>query len=286
MIPNESKTQKTNEIRVELHALDLAHKDVSENLKRMRASLESQGAQRASDPRPTLALFPELTLTGFVTDQPSAVACERTSKSVQDAVKLAQEFGVALGFGFVEYVAGQIKPQNTYWVVNERGELLGDYQKIHLFTGGAPSEAMTYRPGQQACVLEWQGWKFGLGICFDLRFPMLWETYAHAEVDGLILPACWLGGESKSAQLKALASGLAVSSRAYFLATNRSGSDPVAHYEGDLLAIAPSAQVLLETRCEVSSVASVVLSAESLARSRKIKVDRAHERTLYEIKSR
>jgi predicted amidohydrolase len=134
---------------------------------------------------------------------------------------------------------------NTVLLVSPSGEDLADYQKTHLYTVGKPPESESYQSGRTGTLVLYRGWKIGFGICFDLRFPALFQAYAQSEADLVILPACWLGGPGKSAQFKTLSSARAIEGQYFFAALNRSGKDPFSFYEGEALCFLPKGESLL-----------------------------------------
>ena len=70
------------------------------------------------------------------------------------------------------------------------------YTKIHLFdvdVVGAPPvrESDGFHRGIEPAVVEIGGWKFGLSICYDLRFSELYARYAQ-KVDVILIPSAFL----------------------------------------------------------------------------------------------
>lgn len=56
------------------------------------------------------------------------------------------------------------------------GELISKYRKTHLFDIDIPGkitymESQTFSPGNQYSILDTEYGKFGIGICYDIRFP-------------------------------------------------------------------------------------------------------------------
>ncbi|MCB1083066.1 MAG: hypothetical protein KDK61_02050 [Simkania sp.] len=71
------------------------------------------------------------------------------------------------------------------------------YDKIHLFdvdVKGEKSlrESELYSAGSETIVLSREGWRFGLSICYDLRFAELYTQYLKDHVDVLLVPSAFL----------------------------------------------------------------------------------------------
>lgn len=75
---------------------------------------------------------------------------------------------------------------NTSLLVDRSGTLQGTYRKKHLFEvhqddGHIIRESDVFTPGSRLVLANIEGWRCGLSICFDLRFP---ELYRHYAADG------------------------------------------------------------------------------------------------------
>ncbi len=219
--------------------MDLAWQDPAENVARMRAAL----AALPSSSMPRLCVFPELTLTGFTTVNPAAFALKESEPVLQTVRDLAREFNTSLVFGYPELLpTGQVKNALSY--VGRDGAEWARYHKMHLFTQGASPETATYTAGDHPVIVEDEGWKIGLSICFDLRFPELFRKYAQEGCHLILLSACWVGGPTKSTQFRALSAGQAVISQSFVVALNRTGKDPFCQFEGEALIHGPRGEAL------------------------------------------
>lgn len=83
---------------------------------------------------------------------------------------------------------------NSTLVYSPKGDCIGRYDKIHLFSFHRGSErfdeALTIKAGAvQPCVITTPDFRLGLGICYDLRFPELFR--AMDKVDLIVLPSAF-----------------------------------------------------------------------------------------------
>ncbi len=235
--------------------LDLAWQDPGTNVGRMHAALSTLPAKAAQ----RIAVFPELTLTGFTTVDPGKFALRAQDRHVAAAAALAGEFSTALVFGFPEVCEDGLV-RNALVFVDETGNIRAKYHKLHLFTQGATPECSTYAPGITPVTVEYEGWKIGLGVCFDLRFPELFRSYAKAGTQLNILSACWVGGPTKRDQFQSLSKAQAILTQSFQVSLNRQGSDPFCSFEGEALVYGPRG----ETLSEKQNVATLTLLDPSL----------------------
>lgn len=82
---------------------------------------------------------------------------------------------------------------NTAFVYDENGELLARHRKVHLFDVDLPGmhfhESHTFTPGRDITVFDTRFARFGLAICFDVRFPELFRAMARRGAEVICLPA-------------------------------------------------------------------------------------------------
>ena len=83
---------------------------------------------------------------------------------------------------------------NTSVLIDRRGRIAGTYRKMHLFearldNGKRIREADTYDPGKTPLLVEIDGWRTGLSICYDLRFPELFRHYAAQGAHLILAPS-------------------------------------------------------------------------------------------------
>jgi predicted amidohydrolase len=106
----------------------------------------------------------------------------------------AKRHGVVLvGGSIAERREGRQKLSNTSLVFDASGELIARYRKLHLFdvelAGQIYRESASEEPGDEVVLTEVGGWKIGLTICYDLRFPELYRLLALAGAELVTVPA-------------------------------------------------------------------------------------------------
>jgi predicted amidohydrolase len=106
----------------------------------------------------------------------------------------AGRHGVTLvGGSITERRDGREKLSNTSPVFDPEGNLVAAYRKIHLFdveVGGVTYfESEAEEPGDQPVVADVEGWRIGLSVCYDVRFPELYRILALEGAELLTVPA-------------------------------------------------------------------------------------------------
>lgn len=85
--------------------------------------------------------------------------------------------------------------RNACCVYGPDGARLTRYDKIHLFAFDngteAYDEARVLEPGDTPVAFEQDGWRAGLSICYDLRFPELYRGLMRPPCDVLFVPAAF-----------------------------------------------------------------------------------------------
>ena len=142
---------------------------------------------------------------------------------------LAKKYGVYLVAGTIPLKShSKSKVKNSSLVFSPSGDIICRYDKIHLFglKLGAEEyqESRTIEAGQLPATfsIEKNGvsWKFGLSICYDIRFPELYR--AMGEVDCQIIPAAFTHTTGK-AHWETLLKARAIENQCYVLASGQGG---------------------------------------------------------------
>jgi predicted amidohydrolase len=180
-------------------------------------------------PKTDIILFPEISLVGCVDAGNKEFAQSLDGEAVQMIKSIAKRYKVALICGIIEKNGDQ-NPYNCAFVVSKTGQVIASYRKNHLFTEG--QEPDFYTPGETLTMFEFEGWRCGLSICFDIRFPRLFATYRQAGVEVMFSPNNWVDGRNKPAILENLVKARAHENQYFFAAVDRSGKDPSTTYYG------------------------------------------------------
>ena len=85
---------------------------------------------------------------------------------------------------------------NRAFVIDASGNIAARYDKIHMFdvdlaTGESWRESAAYAPGDRPVSVETPLGRLGLAICYDLRFPALFEALGREKCDIIAIPAAF-----------------------------------------------------------------------------------------------
>ena len=125
-------------------------------------------------------------------------AAPEASHPVLEALRnFTRDAGVWMLIGSVAVDGPEGRLINRGFMVDDKGEIRARYDKIHLFDVDL-SETERYResavinPGGQAVVTDTPWGRLGMTTCYDLRFPHLYRSLAHAGAEILAVPAAFM----------------------------------------------------------------------------------------------
>jgi deaminated glutathione amidase len=197
----------------------LSGSDPAANLEQVR-----EYTRRAVDAGARLVVFPEATMCRF--GVPLAPIAEPVDGPWADGVRrIATESGITVIAGmFVP--AGDGRVTNTLIVAGPGAPNRPDahYDKIHLYDAFGFTESRTVAPGHEPVVVEADGVRVGLSICYDVRFPALYTELARRGAQLIVVCASWGSGPGKLEQWTLLARARALDSMSYVAAVGQ--ADP------------------------------------------------------------
>jgi deaminated glutathione amidase len=115
-------------------------------------------------------------------------------ESVEAMAAWARRHGITLvGGSITERRERRDKLSNTSLVFDSEGRVVATYRKIHLFdveVGGVVyRESEAEEPGEEPVVASVEGWRLGLSVCYDVRFPELYRILALEGAELVTVPA-------------------------------------------------------------------------------------------------
>lgn len=164
----------------------------------------------------------------------------------------AAEVGIWVHLGSLALKGEQGKLVNRGFVIDDKGEVRARYDKIHLFdvdlpTGESWRESAMYQGGRDAVIVpDTPVGKLGLTICYDLRFPELFQRLSDAGAEVIAVPAAFTVPTGK-AHWQVLMRARAIEAELFIVAAAQAG-----HHEdgrdtyGHSLVVDPWGEVVIE----------------------------------------
>ena len=154
--------------------IKLALVQISSKRENKKANLQKieELTMKAKEQGVDLAIFPELSLTGYVIrDQIYELAETIPGPATKKIEDIARKTGMHIIFGMPE-LSEKTKATifNTAVFVGPKG-LIGKYRKMYLPTHSVFEEKRYFRPGYQTVAFNTALGNIGLCICYDLFFP-------------------------------------------------------------------------------------------------------------------
>ena len=206
--------------------------DVDQNLEaadRLVRQAAGQGAE--------VVVLPEKWSVLATPEQMAAQAQPLDGQCITWARSAARELGIDLVAGsIVEHVPGRAKSSNTSVHVGPDGEIRAIYRKIHMFDvevdGDVYAESAREQPGDVAVVSELAGGaSLGMTICYDLRFPELYQALSAAGAQVITVPAAFTLATTRD-HWEVLLRARAIENQSFVLAANQIGAHPPGHRAG------------------------------------------------------
>jgi deaminated glutathione amidase len=144
---------------------------------------------------------------------------------------------------------------NRSFMIDPKGQIVARYDKIHMFdvdidASESYRESAGYRPGDRAVVADTDFARVGMTICYDMRFPMLYQALANAGADILTMPAAF-SPVTGAAHWHTLLRARAIETGCFVLAPAQTGehlseTNKSRSTYGHSLAVAPWGEVILD----------------------------------------
>ena len=159
-------------------------------LEPMLAEAAAAGARYALTPEVTM-IFPENR------EQLASVAAPFEGHPQLARVgELARQHGMHIHIGSLAVPLPDGRFANRSVLFGPDGQMVTTYDKIHLFDAtiaglNAYRESATYAGGEQAVTAPLDDFTLGMSICYDMRFPKLYNALANAGATLIAVPAAF-----------------------------------------------------------------------------------------------
>jgi len=259
-----------------LSAIQLnAKPSVEDNIQTISKQLAEITANDNSDEH--LVVLPECCLFFGANDQAqlqlakaSQLAQKGFISTLQQALsKLAKQYQVYLVAGTIPILTAQgNKFTNTSCIFSPSGEILARYDKIHLFDVNVKDNEKHYcesrytESGDSPCLVKTPVANIGLTVCFDLRFPALYQTLNALGADIITVPSAFTRVTGK-AHWQILLQARAIENQVYIVAAGQEGvHDNGRETWGHSMIISPWGEVLASLEQGEGHISTMFVPAE------------------------
>ena len=138
----------------------------------------------------------------------------------------AKHYNVAIHIGSMVVKDGK-KFANRSYVINKQGKIISTYDKIHMFdvnleNNESYKESDYYNNGSEISIADFNKFKYGLSICYDIRFPMLFQELSLRGADIIAIPSCFTH-TTGIAHWEILARARAIETGSFIIAIGQTG---------------------------------------------------------------
>ncbi|HOP41715.1 MAG TPA: carbon-nitrogen family hydrolase [Geobacteraceae bacterium] len=227
-------------LTIAIAQIRVAPRKPEENLTKAE-SLVAEAARRGSD----LVCFPEMWTTGFDWNYLAASTGEH-GEVVERISELARRHRIWIN-GSVPTVTADGRIANTSILFDAEGGRAGVYRKVHLFSLLHEDDHLA--AGDALTVVETPWGRIGLSICYDIRFPELFRSYALQGVRLVLSPSAF--PHPRLDHWRVLSRARAIENQMFLVGVNRVGSedfgpDGIVSYFGTSVLIDPWGGTVVE----------------------------------------
>lgn len=197
---------------ISLAQMEVIRSNPEENLQKGKQFI-AEASRRGSD----IICFPEMWTTGFPWEDMGEMARRQTG-ILASLCTLARDHRIWIN-GSLPVLTVHGRVANTSILIDQEGQIAGTYRKAHLFS--LFHEEQFIEPGDSLCMVSAPWGKTGLAICYDIRFPELYRTYALKGAEMVLSPAAF--PYPRLGHWKILSRARAIENQIYLVAANRVG---------------------------------------------------------------
>ncbi len=223
-------------LNIALAQWDIKNGDPDYNTKKLR-KLTAVAKAREAD----LLLVPEMWYIGYDYNNFNKYASDLSNGAFNILSGTAKEFNVAICGTSVRQKSESFF--NTMTFYDNSGDLISAYDKIFLF--GPMGERDNFKSGDTISVCEWENWKIGMAICYDLRFPELFRLEMKQDVHLFLISAQW--PITRILHWDLLLQARAVENQAFVVGCNRVGKNETYEFCGRSALVDPAGKRVVKT---------------------------------------
>jgi len=196
------------------------------------------------------------------------------NRAVARLAETARRHAIHLHLGSMPIALADGRFANRSLLFAPDGALVAAYDKIHLFDAEpegdkAYRESATYAGGEAAIVTDAPGFRLGMTICYDVRFPALYRALAEAGAQVISVPAAFTVPTGK-AHWDILLRARAIETGCFVLAAAQGGAHQNGRSTwGHSMVVSPWGEVLAAKPDDAPGVIFAELDLDRVAKARR-----------------
>ena len=197
------------------------------------------------------------------------IVTEEANSILSAASDAARGSGIWIALGSLAVRGESDKWANRSLLIAPDGKIAARYDKMHMFDveladGESWRESAAYRAGDQVVTAPTPMGRLGLAVCYDIRFPALFEELGQRECDAIAIPAAFTVSTGRD-HWHMMVRARAVEASAFVIAAAQVGlhEDGRKTY-GHSLVVDPWGKVLLDMGGEESGLGFVECDLERI----------------------
>jgi predicted amidohydrolase len=186
---------------------------------------------------------------------------------------LAKKLGIHVHIGSLPIPLEDGRFANRSVLFSPEGETIATYDKIHLFDAdlaglNAYRESATYKGGDEAVTTSIAPFTLGFSICYDMRFPKLYNALANAGANLIAVPAAFTVPTGQ-AHWHVLLRARAIETGSYVIAAAQGGNHPNGRATyGHSLVIDPWGKIITELDHDEPGVLVAEINPQAVVEAR------------------
>jgi omega-amidase len=242
--------------------------DLAANTRKLR-----DFAVRAKTAGAELVVFPEMADTGYAMQVIRKQAKPWSEGAVPELQEIARALSLAIISGVSEKEGDAIF--NAQVTIDSAGTIMAKYRKTHLFAPIEEDKCCT--PGNALVSFDFGPLRFGLTICYDLRFPEIYRALAVDEgANVFAISSAW--PFPRVEHQRVLATARAIENQSYVVLANRVGKDDGVPFCGSSAVIDPHGVVVAAASVDREELIIAEVTREVLEAVRQRMAVFAHRR--------
>jgi predicted amidohydrolase len=201
------------------------------------------------------------------------VVAEDVNPVLRAVREAAAERGIWVALGSLAVAREDGRWANRSFVVDSSGSVTARYDKIHMFdvqlaSGEAWRESAAYVPGEEVVTAETPIGGLGLTVCYDIRFPALFEQLGGRRCDAIAIPAAFTVPTGR-AHWHVLQRARAIEASAYVVSAAQVGEhEDGRRTYGHSLVVGPWGEIVLDMGGEAPGLGFAEIDAARIAEIR------------------